>query len=253
MHLATTLEEDAQDGQSQSRSRTPSHPHSPVLSVSPPHDVKVRQISQGVEDIKWQQSLEPQPDQDAGLDAQALSIAPSQDQSHIEATQVVFASQSTSGPPSSFVSVEDAAEEAEEAEDTASSLPHTRRTSESDGGEPEKGLKRKLADRATSLGAESGPSTLTPAAETAKRPRDDAHKDGNPRVSKRPSPPPEQHEESAPAPPPKAPAPKPVRFPVVSRHVVSTQFVVGRVHVVRFYSVPVCLCQRTERLLERSA
>lgn len=203
------------DPQTQSRSRTPSQPHSPALSVSPPHEVKVRQISQGVEDMKWQQRLESQ--QDTGPNSQP-SLAPSQDvddtQAQIELTQAVFASQSTSGPPASSASVEEATEEAEEAEDTASSLPHTRRASESDSGEPEKGLKRKLADRATSTGPESGPSTLTPVAETAKRPRDDADKDDNPRVSKRPSPPPEQHEEPAPAlvPAPETPAPKPVRI-----------------------------------------
>ncbi|KAF8448880.1 hypothetical protein L210DRAFT_1054843 [Boletus edulis BED1] len=210
VHLDTTLEEDAQDAQSQSRSRTPSHPHSPALSVSPPHDVKVRQISQGVEDMKWQQKSESQ--QDAGPNSQP-DIAPSQDvggtQNAIEPTQVVFGSQSAEEPPSSFVSVEDATAEAE-AQDTASSLPHTRRPSESDGGELDKGLKRKLADRATSLGPESAPSTLAPTAETVKRPRDDADKDDNPRVSKRPSPPPEQDEESAPmpVPAPETPAPK---------------------------------------------
>lgn len=164
--------------------------------------------------MKWQQGLELQ--QDVGPNAQP-SIVPSLEvddtQGDVEQTQGVFASQSTSGPPSSFVSVEEATEEAEEAEDTASSLPHTRRTSESDSGEPEKGLKRKLADRAASLGPESGPSTLTPTAETAKRPRDDSNKDDNPRVPKRPSPPPEQHEESAlaPVPIPETPAPKLVR------------------------------------------
>lgn len=165
--------------------------------------------------MKWQQG--PQSQQEARSDSQP-SIAPSQDagetQDNIEATQVVFVSQSTQPPPSLLSSVDDATEEAEEAQDTASSLPHTRRTSESDGGEPEKGLKRKLADRATSLGPESGPSTLTPTAETAKRPRDDADKDDNPRVSKRPSPPPEQNDQSppAPVPAPETPAPKLVRI-----------------------------------------
>lgn len=215
MHLDTTLEEDVLDAQSQSRSRTPSYPQSPVLSVSPPHDVKVRQISQGVEDMKWQQG--PQSQQEARSDSQ-LSITPSQDanemQASIKATQAVSESQSAQAPPCSLSSVDDTTEDVEEAQDTASSLPHTRRTSESDGGETEKGLKRKLADRATSLGPESGPSTVTPSAETAKRPRDDADKDDNPRVSKRPSPPPEQNDESppAPAPPPETPAPKLVRI-----------------------------------------
>ena len=191
MHLDTTLEEDVLDTQTQSRSRTPSHPHSPVLGVSPPHDVKVRQISQGVEDIKWQQG--PHSQHEARSDQP--SITAFQDASQTQASEV-FASQ----PPSSLLSVDDAAEDAEESQDTAPSLPHTRRASESDGGEPEKGLKRKLADRATSLGPESGPSTLTPNAETAKRPRDDADNDDNPRVSKRPSPPPEHSDESPQAP-----------------------------------------------------
>ncbi|EGO22635.1 hypothetical protein SERLADRAFT_417027 [Serpula lacrymans var. lacrymans S7.9] len=53
VQLDTTVEED----DAQQRSRTPSHPHSPPLSVSPPHEVKVRQISQGVEDISWRQKL----------------------------------------------------------------------------------------------------------------------------------------------------------------------------------------------------
>ncbi|KAG8221062.1 hypothetical protein J3R82DRAFT_2575 [Butyriboletus roseoflavus] len=211
VHLDTTLEEDILDAQSQSRSRTPSHPHSPVLSVSPLHDVKVRQISQGVEDIKWQQSLDSQ--QEAAPGAQP-DIAPSQDadetQRNTEATRVVCAFQSMPALSSSFAPVEDATEEAEEARDIASSLPHTRSASESDGGEPDKGLKRKLADRATSAGPDSGPSTISSTTETAKRPRDDADKDDNPRVSKRPSPPPEQNEGSppAPAPAPETPAPK---------------------------------------------
>lgn len=251
MHLDTTLEEDVLDAQtqSQSRSRTPSYPHSPVLGVSPPHDVKVRQISQGVEDMKWQQA--PQSQQEARSQSQP-SLAPSQDagetQGNIEASQAVFGSQSTQAPPSLPSCVDDATEDAEEAQDTASSLPHTRRASESDGGEPEKGLKRKLADRAASLGPESGPSTATPTAETAKRPRDDSDKDDNPRVSKRPSPPPEQSDEPTPA--PETPAPKLVRTPSW-RYAVLTSFA-GRVHVVRFSSVPVCLCQGTERLLECS-
>ncbi|KIJ21003.1 hypothetical protein PAXINDRAFT_160411 [Paxillus involutus ATCC 200175] len=206
VHLDTTLEEDAVDVQSRSRSRTPSHPHSPALSVSPPHEVKVRQISQGVEDMKWQQSL-PLQDERESLDAEAEI---SSDKEHeIGATQVDLAEESTQVPPSSFTSNEDAAEEAEaEAEDTASSLPCTRRTSESDGGEPEKVLKRKLADRGTSQGPENLPSTATASVETVKRPRDDSDKDDNPRVLKRPSPPPEQEDKPPPPPAPETSTPK---------------------------------------------
>ncbi|KIK96772.1 hypothetical protein PAXRUDRAFT_825609 [Paxillus rubicundulus Ve08.2h10] len=203
VHLDTTLEEDPVDVQSRSRSRTPSHPHSPALSVSPPHEVKVRQISQGVEDMKWQQSL-PHQDEPESLDTEAEI---SSDKEHeIEATQVDLAEELIQVPPSSFTSNEDAAEEAEaEAEDMASSLPYTRRASESDG--PEKVLKRKLADRGTSQGPENLPSTAIASIETAKRPRDDSDKDDNPRVPKRPSPPPEQEDKPSLAPETSTPKP----------------------------------------------
>lgn len=235
------------DAQSRSRSHTPPQPFprphhsdSPVLSVSPPHEVKVRQISQGVEDIKWQQQastcVEPGSWQDAGLGSQPdVDIAPTRDPEEVQGridgpqSQSRFESQFESQsqtetqtqtqsqmpvpppPPCSFVSVDEVTEEAEEAQDAASSLPRTRRTSDSDSGEPEKGLKRKLGDRATSLGPER---MATPTTETAKRPRDDADKDDNPRVLKRPSPPPEQNESSssAPVPTPETPSPKLVRM-----------------------------------------
>ncbi|KAF9224070.1 hypothetical protein BS17DRAFT_94603 [Gyrodon lividus] len=202
VHLDTTLEEDTVDAQSRSRSRTPSHPHSPALSVSPPHEVKVRQISQGVEDIKWQQRL-PTQNETEPFDTEAEASSDKEDR--IAATQVDLAEEPTEMPPSSFTSNEDATAEAEEAEDTTSSLPHTRRASESDSGEPEKVLKRKLADRGTSQGPENGPSTATASVETSKRPRDDTDKDDNPRVSKRPSPPPEQDKKPPPAPETSAP------------------------------------------------
>jgi Ran-binding protein 3 len=91
---------------------------------------------------------------------------------------------------SSVSSWQDAEPDAGEAHDAAPGLPPARRPSDSDSGESEKGLKRKLADR----GPSQGPENLVPlpSAEPAKRPRDDTDKDDNPRESKRPSPPPEQ-------------------------------------------------------------
>ncbi|KAG1879252.1 hypothetical protein F4604DRAFT_1579445 [Suillus subluteus] len=91
---------------------------------------------------------------------------------------------------SSVSSCQDAEPDAGETHDTALGLPPARRPSDSDSGESEKGLKRKLADRGTSQGPEN--LVPLPSAEPAKRPRDDANKDDNPRESKRPSPPPEQ-------------------------------------------------------------
>ncbi|KAG1751036.1 hypothetical protein EDB19DRAFT_1674599 [Suillus lakei] len=91
---------------------------------------------------------------------------------------------------SSVSSSQDTEPDAGETHDAALGLPPARRPSDSDSGESEKGLKRKLADRGTS----QGPENLVPlaSAEPAKRPRDDTDKDDNPREFKRPSPPPEQ-------------------------------------------------------------
>jgi Ran-binding protein 3 len=91
---------------------------------------------------------------------------------------------------SSVSSCQDAEHDASETHDAALGLPPARRPSDSDSGESEKVLKRKLADRGTSQGPEN--LVPMPSAEPAKRPRDDANKDDNPRESKRPSPPPEQ-------------------------------------------------------------
>lgn len=184
---------------------------------SPPHEVKVRQISQGVEDI----------DCDDGTDvvegAQIPEVA-SFDGS--EGTTPVAAS----GTPSA---IEGSAEQDAGAGD--STMQDSEKSSDSEGNE-EKRLKRKLADRATSHGPEtsqaivgkksarpkvndnsprakkriSSPGTpemaldakkLTPPStppalddkisEPLKRPREDGEKDDNPRHTKKPTPPPE--------------------------------------------------------------
>ncbi|KAH7890901.1 hypothetical protein F5I97DRAFT_100735 [Phlebopus sp. FC_14] len=194
VQLDTTLEEE--DGQQRSRSRTPSQPHSPALSVSPPHEVKVRQISQGVEDINWQQRLPLQ--DDVGPPRADIEVSDDKED-EMPGTQVEATEEVVEVPPCSFTSTQDTVAEAGETEDSASSLPCTRRASESDSGEPDKGLKRKLADRGTSQGPESGPSTAV-TTEATKRPRDDVDKDDNPRISKRQSPPPDQDEKPSRAP-----------------------------------------------------
>ena len=122
--------------------------------------------------------------------------------------------QNAEDPPYSIPLIQEAVADADEAADVPSSLPLTRRTSESEGTEPEKGLKRKLADRGTSQGPESPPVTTT-SAEAVKRPRDDGDKDDNPRISKKQSPPPEQREKS---PSDETTTPKFVGFRYLSMH-----------------------------------
>ncbi|KAG6336458.1 hypothetical protein ID866_2629 [Astraeus odoratus] len=186
VHLDSTLEEE--DVQQRSRSRTPSHPHSPALSVSPPHEVKVRQISQGVEDINWQRQGSLLQNDVEHLDEVFHDKEDEQAAIQAEVGQVV------EEPPCSLPPTQ-AVTEADEAGDVPSNLSSARRTSESEGVEPEKGLKRKLADRGTSQGPESGPSSpsvATSSTETVKRPRDGGDEGDNPHLPKRPSPPPEQ-------------------------------------------------------------
>jgi len=83
------------------------------------------------------------------------------------------------------------------------------RGSDSDGGEKDKGLKRKFVERGTSQGPqENGNVPNSPGVEPLKRPRDDSDKDDNPRETKRPSPPPESEpavKKSSKSPPPSPP------------------------------------------------
>jgi Ran-binding protein 3 len=58
VHLDTTEEEE--DFIAESRNSS----DSPPLSISPPHEVKVRQISQGVEDLTWPNALKTAPGED---------------------------------------------------------------------------------------------------------------------------------------------------------------------------------------------
>ncbi|KAI6113102.1 hypothetical protein F5141DRAFT_757622 [Pisolithus sp. B1] len=190
VHPDATLEEE--DAQQRSRSRTPPNPNSPALSVSPPHEVKVRQISRGVEDINWQQQRPLHND----VESEQHDVEALHDKEDEQAIPQEKLDEDRDEPPS-LPPVQDTAVDVDEASDIPSSLPHTRRASESEVAEPEKGLKRKLADRGTSQGPESAPSSPsvhTASAETVKRPRDDGDNDANPRLSKRQSPPPEQQE-----------------------------------------------------------
>ncbi|KAJ7067825.1 hypothetical protein C8F01DRAFT_577251 [Mycena amicta] len=143
--LDSTVEE---DGQSLSRSPSPGA----GVSASPPQEMKirVRQISQGVEELRWQQRHSPEHNNE--VDTNDADAAP--DSTELEPEDIKV----------------DGAVDSE------------------DGGEKEKGLKRKYLERGTS--AEPAGPQQDPG-EALKRPRDDPDEDENPRETKRPSPPPE--------------------------------------------------------------
>ncbi|KAJ7931679.1 hypothetical protein B0H13DRAFT_1957161 [Mycena leptocephala] len=194
LHLDSTAEEE--DG-AMTRSRSPSP--SLDVSVSPPQEMKmrVRQISQGVEDLSWQNMKNSSPEKMGGLDSQLEDSVDGSTEIKVDAEE----------PPSSdgaidVPSTEDAL--CSTSQPSSLGLP-SRRDSDSDSGEKEKGLKRKFVERGSSAGPpENGDEPKAPA-EPLKRLRDDPDKDENPRETKRPSPPPEK---DAPRSPPPAAAPK---------------------------------------------
>ena len=100
---------------------------------------------------------------------------------------------------------------------------HLRRDSDADFAEKDKGLKRKLADRATSQGPQDfNQIQASVNLEPLKRHRDDTDKDDNPRETKRPSPPPELNLE-----PKKSPAPRLVRHRALCSLGFSTNWIVS--------------------------
>ncbi|KAI0058835.1 hypothetical protein BV25DRAFT_1918944 [Artomyces pyxidatus] len=170
-HLSSTAEEDIENDldveadPALDAAEPGAHADSPPESVSgsPPHETKMRQISQGVEDIHWR-SGQPAAQPDASLPP---PLAP-------QATLVLSR---PSTPPDPTVVLE----------------PPPSVTPPED--ELDKGLKRKLADRAPSH--ELLPDAKTEPTDGAiKRPRDE-DKDENPRETKRPSPPPAPEEATA--------------------------------------------------------
>lgn len=171
--LDTTEEEDVAP-----KSRTPScsRSPSPALTQPSPHEVKVRQISQGVEDISWRRK-ETTP---AAAEVDDF-INLATDLTDGSATPAV----ATSPAPSPPAEIDAAEIPSDRSMERLHESTHTRRSSGSDG--EDKSLKRKLADRAASHGPGNGdvPKALEEA-ETFKRSRDE---DDNPRAKKRPTPP----------------------------------------------------------------
>ncbi|KAF9466168.1 hypothetical protein BDZ94DRAFT_1213575 [Collybia nuda] len=161
--LDTTQEEEDVTPRSRSNSG------SPPSSVSPPQEMKmkVRQISQGVEDLSWRNMKAVTPERN-------IEVDPKNSPSTIRGNE--------NGSLSSDVITEAPGDE-------HPTTPDNLEVCEPDSGD--KGLKRKFLERGTSQGPPEVNNTSQASTEAVKRPRDDPDKDDNPRETKRPSPPPE--------------------------------------------------------------
>ena len=196
----TVEEEDNGSGSGGSESTTP-----PIL-VSPRQEmrIKVRQISQGVEDISWKNMQHTTYDKDEGVGIDGLSettpepalkLTTQKDKVNFHA--VMDGDDSFPRTPDISLLSQPIQNVQDDATATSSNLSPdtpTRPRRGSDGGE--KGLKRKFLERGTSQGPTDEELNHVP--EPLKRPRDESDKDDNPRETKRPSPPPSPPKSSAP-------------------------------------------------------
>lgn len=184
--------------------------HKMVISVSgsPPHETKMRQISEGVHGIEMKKV-------DAGDDGRVVALTPFPT---AEDPAVEVKSIDPEEPPAKLVDpiVADGATTSAVTDDVLPPLDRKKRGSTdslqpvlgsrrgSDSSvEQEKGLKRKFGDRAVSesreverVGKKASKKDVTDAATTSaagtKRARDKESQDPNPKEAKRPSPPPEK-------------------------------------------------------------
>ncbi|KAF5361807.1 hypothetical protein D9756_002210 [Leucocoprinus leucothites] len=218
-----STKEEAEDGSGKatSRSRSRSHSVSPPigLGVSPRQEIriKVRQISQGVEDLNWKTPKALDKYQEAQEIIVPSTLAPPAevDEKTSEVQDAVITDVKDDDSQQSSVQQDATDKDTERAEGadngaaSASVAPagHAHVRSKSEGGE--KGLKRRFEERGTSQGPNEGEDASNSVLEPSKRPRDDEDEDPNPRETKRPSPPPETKKASPkPAPPSPKAAPK---------------------------------------------
>ncbi|KAF8806886.1 hypothetical protein BYT27DRAFT_6612337 [Phlegmacium glaucopus] len=201
-HLDPTVEEEDNGSGSGGSGST-----SPPILASPRQEmrIKVRQISQGVEDISWKnmQNATSDKDEDVEIDAEASEITLEPPVELIDKVNRHTVMEEDDSPPESpddpllsqsIQNIQDDAIMNNLSPDTPNRL---RAGSESG----EKGLKRKFLERGTSIGPTENEESSNHAPEALKRPRDESDKDDNPRETKRPSPPPSP---PRPSPPPKA-------------------------------------------------
>ena len=197
----TVEEEDAGSGSGGSDSTTP-----PIL-VSPRQEmrIKVRQISQGVEDISWKNMQHSTFDKDEDVEIDGLSEAAPELALKLTTQNDKVNCHAVKDGDDSFPRTPDISllsQSSQNVQDDSTSNPSnlspetpTRPRRGSDSGE--KGLKRKFLERGTSQGPTDEESNHIP--EPLKRPRDESDKDDNPRETKRPSPPPSPPKSSPPS------------------------------------------------------
>ena len=186
-----------------------------LVTGSPPHETKMRQISEGVHGIEMKKTdktdddpvVTPTPfpttEDPEGEDKSAAdSEEPRSSLTDSAVPDIVQPEPTTSGTESSTVIDEPLDRPKRASGDYLLPFPTSRRGSDSSA-EQEKGLKRKLGDRAVSesreaecVGKKASKKDVTDAATTCttgtKRVRDEEEKDPNPKEAKRPSPPPEK-------------------------------------------------------------
>ena len=187
--------------------------HKMVISVSgsPPHETKMRQISEGVHGIEMKRASTGDDDRLVTLtpfptsgEAAVEDKSTNSEEPPIILTGPVVTDEPTASEPSAVTddSLPPLDRKKRASVGSLQPFPGSRRGSDSSA-EQEKGLKRKLGDRAVSesreaecVGKKASKKDVTDAATTcatgAKRTRDEEDKDPNPKEAKRPSPPPEK-------------------------------------------------------------
>ena len=202
--LDTTVEEEDNSSGSGGSGST-----SPPISASPRQEMrnKVRQISQGVEDISWKNMQHVTYDKDEDVEIDGLSEATPEpplklttQKDKVNCHAVMDGDDSFPSTPNTSLlsqSIQNVQDNATVISSSLSPNTPTRARTGSESGE--KGLKRKFLERGTSQGPTDEESNQVP--EPLKRPRDESDKDDNPRETKRPSPPPSP---PTPSSPPKA-------------------------------------------------
>ena len=200
----TVEEEDNESGSGGSDST----PHPILASPRREMRIKVRQISQGVEDISWKNMQHATYDKDEDVEIDPVSEATPElalklttQKDKVNCHAVMDGDDRAPDIPLLSQPIQNVQDDAVTTGSNLSPNTPTRPRTGSESGE--KGLKRKFLERGTSQGPTDEESNHVP--EPLKRPRDESDKDDNPRETKRPSPPPS---------PPKASPPSQTHRPV---------------------------------------
>lgn len=138
--------------------------------------MRVRQISQGVEDISWKKPVQ---DEEPSVLAAPIVV------DDVPAAVIAITPADTAGPVETPDTDMSTAPPAGLVPDVSTAQVDA----EHESSEKDTGLKRKFLERGTSEGPPDHTSGEA-SSEQLKRPREDANQDGNPRETKRPTPPP---------------------------------------------------------------